>query len=299
MRRAQREAWDCQLVVLSRDEQKQAQCKLRYPEVEYLLGDVTDPEGLALAMSGCETVIHAAAIKYIPEAELNCREAIRINVQGMLNVAHLAWMNSVGHVIGISTDKAAAPVNVYGMTKALMERTFAEMSGKCYDTQFNCVRYGNVIGSTGSVIPVFMRQMQDQGFVTITDPGMTRYWITVDQAIDLILEAYDDPDGDGDVLIKNPMSLSIGNIADVVAGNNIKVIGRRPGEKTHEHMISKEESLRVTCSVLTGPNDRMTFYLHPASHPANDKGTWELTSDGAYRWAHEDMAIAIRDSVLV
>lgn len=256
MRRAKRENWPARFFILSRDETKQHEASVRYPDAQYILGDVTDITRLYHVFIGMHTVIHAAAIKYIPEGELNADECIRVNIDGARTVRDAAVSAGVDQVIGISTDKAAQPINVYGMTKAVMERLFAE-AGYRGRTRFNTVRYGNVIGSTGSVVPVMRRQLMDAGCVKITDPYMTRFWMTVDEAIDTILMARDA--AVGATVVPNPRASSMLDIAYAVLGadgqsmrgeflrdDRLQIIGKRPGEKQHEDLISHYELYRTT-----------------------------------------------------
>jgi UDP-N-acetylglucosamine 4,6-dehydratase/5-epimerase len=162
LRHAIRKAWDAEMIVYSRDEYKQDLCREKYPDATYILGDVRDYERLMMATRNVDVIIHTAAIKFIPEAEFNVDECIAVNVEGTRNVLRAAYHNSVGHTIGISTDKACLPINTYGMTKALCERLFGEFSHQMFCTM---ARYGNVIGSTGSVIPRFQATLKAGGSV--------------------------------------------------------------------------------------------------------------------------------------
>src|SRR5512138_1198683 len=168
------------VTVYSRDEVKQGYLRKRFPDVRFMLGDVRDYDRLLLAMRGHDAVIHAAAYKQVPSAEANVDEAIATNVVGSLNVARAAVHSGVAQVVGISTDKACAPINAYGETKALMEKLFQQADG-WGDTMFNCVRYGNVLGSRGSVVPLFLEQISNGDKYTLTDPDMTRFWMTLEQ----------------------------------------------------------------------------------------------------------------------
>lgn len=256
--------WD--ITVFSRDEQKQDLCRQRWPNVTYKLGDVTDLQCITQACKNQDLVIHTAAIKFIPEAEHNVRETIRINVGGTDNVLR-ACDASGSRVVVLSTDKACAPLNTYGMTKALCERLVGEYARQ--DVQCTAVRYGNVVGSTGSVIPLFQRQLKTQGYVTITDRAMTRFWVSVDQAIDLVLEAADHTQC-GDVVIPKPASMSIGEIADLLVEaygpiekvegrQSVKITGLRPGEKMHEALLDVAESVRAE-------DVGQYYHLKPAWH---------------------------------
>lgn len=233
--------WD--ITVYSRDEYKQVQCAQRWPDVKYVLGDVLNKDRLANCMRGADLVIHTAAVKFIPEAEYNVNEAIDVNVLGTRNVLQAAAEWGVKQVVVISTDKACQPLNVYGMTKALAERMVGEYA-RYYtgSTSYTACRYGNVIGSTGSVVPLFRQQALVHGEITVTDPDMTRYWITVDQAVDLILDACEA--SPGDIVIPTPAAMRIGDIANLF-DVPVKVVGVRPGEKRHEQLLHQQESVRA------------------------------------------------------
>lgn len=247
LRRIERGGWDWRVTCYSRDETKQDECRRRYPGARYVLGDVCDTERLAAAMSGHDVVIHAAAVKYIPEAELNPAECMRVNVGGAQSVITAARRAGVGTVVGISTDKAVRPVNAYGMTKALTERLFAEAAYRsgASGPRFQTVRYGNVVASTGSVIPLFQRQMREDGYVTVTDPAMTRFWMPVDDAVDTILYAMDPCRLPGSVTIPRPQAMNLGNLAVCIAGGAVKITGPRPGEKQHEELMHASEPMRM------------------------------------------------------
>lgn len=260
MRRAHREGWNAKFTIFSRDERKQYDCRQQYPGARFVLGDVCDAPRLSLAMLGHDTVIHAAALKYIPEGELNADECVRVNIDGARSVIEAARAANVAHVVGISTDKAAQPVNVYGMTKAVMERLFAEAADQTY-TKFTTCRYGNVIGSTGSVVPVMRSQFQRTGQVQITDTYMTRFWMSVDDAVDTICRAVEAIPGS--VTVPDPRASSMHGIAYAVLGSlgevmhphdgdikddpRIRIVGKRPGEKQHEDLISHYEMFRTRC----------------------------------------------------
>lgn len=236
--------WEC--TVYSRDETKQDKCRHRYPFARYVLGDVKDFDRLQAVMVGHDWVIHAAAMKYIPEAELNAAECIRVNIGGSETVTRAANAAGILRVVGISTDKAVQPVNIYGMSKAVMERLFADAAQFPGHAEFVCVRYGNVVGSTGSVIPMFRQQLAEFGHVRITNPDMTRFWMSVDEAIDLILVALEQAKP-GSVVIPLARAMRIEDVARAATKDSIKmeIIGQRPGEKLHEQLIHYEESVRV------------------------------------------------------
>ncbi len=237
---------DWEATIYSRDETKQDECARRYPSARYIIGDVKDIDRLTVAMMGHDAVIHAAALKYIPQAELNATECVNVNVLGAYNVLRAARAAAIDRVVGISSDKAVQPVNVYGCTKMLMERLFADTWAFNDPTVFSCVRYGNVIGSTGSVIPLFQRQYAETGKVKITNPHMTRFWMSVDEAIDLIQLALEQA-SPGSVIVPMAQAMSIEDVAKAATKEDVEmeIIGERPGEKNDEMLIHYEESVRV------------------------------------------------------
>ena len=246
---AAKESPDTSFTIFSRDEGKHERARRVYPQHRYVLGDIKDYDRLEMAMVGHDTVIHAAAMKYVPQGEQNVSEAVSVNVEGSRNVALAAIRNKVERVVGISTDKACQPVNVYGMTKLLMERLFQEADGWS-DTNFNLTRYGNVISSTGSVIPLFQRQARE-GYVTLTNPSMTRFWLSVDDAVQLMYQALREPHG-GTVLIPRLRALSMREVAWAAAAVAVgpdraneldyQTIGTRFGEKLHEDLLGHVET---------------------------------------------------------
>lgn len=253
MRRAREENWPCKFTVYSRNELNQVNCAHKFPTARYVLGDVEDSVRLSLSMVGHDTVIHAAALKFIPEGEFNASEVVRVNIDGTRSVISAARIAGVRRVVGISTDKAAQPVNIYGMSKAVMERLFAETSTD-YGTIYTTCRYGNVIGSTGSVVPVMIEQFRTEGQVKITDPSMTRFWMSVDDAVSTILEALEA--GPGVTVVPYPTASNMWSVATAVLAHlkqadtreKILVIGPRPGEKQHEDLITSYERMRTVQS---------------------------------------------------
>lgn len=241
---ASRLEWE--ITVYSRDEQKQNDARRRYPQARYVLGDVCDTDRLAATMTGHDVVIHAAAVKYIPEAEENPGECVRVNVDGARSVITAAVRAGVNTVVGISTDKAVQPLNAYGFTKAIMERLFTEAHYRHGGaTRFQTVRYGNVVGSTGSVIPLFQWQLRHDGYVTLTDPNMTRFWMPVDEAVDTVVYAVSRAHVAGSVTVPRPRAMRMGDLAAAIAGEGeqVKIVGVRPGEKEHELLMHHTESV--------------------------------------------------------
>ena len=236
------------LIVFSRDEQKHfaMQRDLDDARLRFFVGDIRDRSRLMRALRGVDVVIHAAAMKHVPLAEYNPIEAIRTNVDGAANLIDAALERDVETVVGLSTDKAASPVNLYGATKLCMEKLL--VAANSYSGQhgpaFKLVRYGNVVGSNGSVLPLFLRQ-RETGVLTLTDPNMTRFWIRMDQAIDLVMRTLKDGSG-GEVFVPKIPACTVATLADAVAPTAEKrVIGVRPGEKIHELMITVDEARNV------------------------------------------------------
>lgn len=233
------------LIVFSRDEQKQHEMggELRgsdHPSLRYFIGDVRDQSRLELAMRNVDYVIHAAAMKHVPTAEYNPFECVLTNVHGAENIVKAALRAGVGHVIALSTDKAANPINLYGATKLAADKIFVaanNVSG-ADGTRFSVVRYGNVIGSRGSVIP-FFRQLIERGgsVLPITDPEMTRFWITLEQGVDFVLSSLARMLG-GEIFVPKIPSMKIWDVAEaLLPGCGKEVVGIRPGEKLHEVMV--------------------------------------------------------------
>ncbi len=243
-----------EIVVLSRDEKKHFDMKYElrdHPEVTFLIGDVRDKERVDEAMSGIDTVFHTAAMKHVTQCEENVMEAVKTNVQGTHNVVYSALDNGVKRLVSLSTDKAVEPVNVMGMTKALGERivTEAHFSARNKGTKLCCVRYGNVMNSRGSVIPFFRSLLEKDKELLITDLGMTRFLLTLGDAIDLVLFAADNMEG-GEIYVRKAPGVYIKDLAAALAdehGKQLKyrVIGTFPGEKINEVLVSANEKNRA------------------------------------------------------
>ena len=234
------------IIILSRDEMKQwemAKIHGADPRVRFFIGDVRDRERLYRAFRGVDYVIHAAATKIVPTAEYNPFECVKTNVMGAMNVIDAAVDCGVKRVVALSTDKASAPVNLYGATKLASDKLFVASNsyGGEHGTRFAVVRYGNVMGSRGSVIPFFL-SIRDKGVLPITDPRMTRFMISLEQGVELVWHALEDMEG-GEIYVKKIPSMKVPDIARVVAPEaRQEVIGIRPGEKLHEQMIGPEDS---------------------------------------------------------
>jgi UDP-N-acetylglucosamine 4,6-dehydratase len=236
------------LIVFSRDELKQHEMRQEFPDsgdspVRYFLGDVRDRERLYRAFYGVDVVVHAAALKQVPACEYNPFEAILTNVMGAKNVVDAAIDCGVQRVMALSTDKACQPVNLYGATKLCAEKLFVDGNAYSGDrpTRFACARYGNVVASRGSVIPVFLEQRRN-GRITITDPAMSRFWITLEQGVRFVVRSVEEMHG-GEIFVPKIPSMTILELSRTIAPDcEIDVIGMRPGEKTHEILVSEDEA---------------------------------------------------------
>jgi UDP-N-acetylglucosamine 4,6-dehydratase/5-epimerase len=239
------------LVILSRDEQKQFQMAQEFSEKEfsqirYLLGDVRDQDRLVRAFEGIDIVIHAAAMKHVHLAEYNPDECIKTNIGGAQNVIHAALQTSVSNVVALSTDKACAPINLYGATKLTSDKLFVAANNirGAKQIKFSVVRYGNVMGSNGSVIPFFIKK-REEGKLPITDVAMTRFNISLQGGVEMVMYAIQHAWG-GEIFIPKIPSYRITDIAKAIAPScEIDVIGVRPGEKIHEEMITASDSFNT------------------------------------------------------
>ncbi|ADE13583.1 polysaccharide biosynthesis protein CapD [Nitrosococcus halophilus Nc 4] len=239
------------LVVFSRDELKQFEMSQEFspsdhPGLRYFIGDVRDYDRLRRAMEGIDTVIHAAALKQVPAAEYNPFEAIKTNVLGAQNVIEAALDTGVQRVIALSTDKAAAPINLYGATKLCADKLFTAANNirGHRDIRFAVVRYGNVMGSRGSVIPFFLERRKT-GVLPITDPSMTRFNISLQEGVNMVLWAVENAQG-GEIFVPKIPSYRITDLAMAIGPDcEHKVIGIRPGEKIHEEMITASDSINT------------------------------------------------------
>jgi UDP-N-acetylglucosamine 4,6-dehydratase len=237
------------LIIFSRDELKQYEMAQRfspedYPFMRYFIGDVRDVDRLEMAMRNVDYVVHAAALKHVPIAEYNPFECIRTNVMGAENVVTAAIRTGVKHVVALSTDKAANPINLYGASKLAADKIFVagnNLSG-ADGARFSVVRYGNVIGSRGSVLPFFKKLIAEGAdALPITDERMTRFWITLDQGVDFVLSSMASMKG-GEIFIPKIPSTKMVDLAHTVAPDlPLKIIGIRPGEKLHEIMVTEDD----------------------------------------------------------
>ena len=234
------------IIVFSRDELKQHEMRAAgydHPSLRYFIGDIRDKERCKRAFDGVDVVIHAAALKQVPACEYNPMEAIKTNILGSSNVIDAALDAGVKKVLALSTDKAVNPINLYGATKLAAEKLFVQSNAYAGGsaTRFSCVRYGNVVGSRGSVVPVFLKQ-RATGTVTITDDRMTRFWISLEQGVRFVIRCVEQMEG-GEVFVPKIPSMKVIDLARAVAPDaQINIVGIRPGEKLHEVLISEDEA---------------------------------------------------------
>ena len=236
------------LVIFSRDELKQYEMaqqfpETKYPAIRYFIGDVRDPDRLRRALEGIDTVVHAAALKQVPAAEYNPFECIKTNVLGAQNLIEASLDSDVRNVVALSTDKAAAPINLYGATKLCSDKLFTAANNirGARELKLSVVRYGNVMGSRGSVIPFFLAQRKT-GVLPITDPAMTRFNITLQEGVEMVLWSLEHAWG-GEILVPKIPSYRITDVAMAIGPEcQHPVVGVRPGEKVHEEMITTSDS---------------------------------------------------------
>jgi UDP-N-acetylglucosamine 4,6-dehydratase len=291
--------------LFSRDELKQSEARTRFGDerVRYLIGDVRDRRRLTRAAQGASIIVHAAAMKQVAACEYNPFEAVNTNVLGAQNVVDAAIDARVERVVALSTDKAVNPFNLYGATKLCAEKIVVQ--GNAYgasSTRLACVRYGNVVGSRGSVVPIFQHQAQE-GHLTITDKRMTRFWITLDQAVDLVFGAINNLEG-GEIFIPKIPSMRVTDLARVIApGTPHTVVGIRPGEKLHEVLLTDSEAANTW-------DIGDAFVLLPQHQTWPTSGRWKLegtkvkegftySSDTNPWWLDEDGLRNLLESVPV
>jgi len=234
------------IIIFSRDELKQHEMQVHgfdHPSLRYFIGDVRDRERLVRAMHAVDIVVHAAALKQVPACEYNPMEAIKTNIMGTANVVEAALDAGVKKVMTISTDKAVSPANLYGATKLAAEKLTVQSNAYAAGTatRYSCVRYGNVVGSRGSVVPLFLKQ-RESGKVTITDERMTRFWLSLEQGVRFVIRCIEQMHG-GEVFVPKIPSTKVVDLARAIVPNaKIDIVGIRPGEKLHEALISEDEA---------------------------------------------------------
>jgi UDP-N-acetylglucosamine 4,6-dehydratase/5-epimerase len=283
------------LIIFSRDELKQHEMRVSgfdHPSLRYFIGDVRDQQRLHRAMHSVDIVIHAAALKQVPACEYNPMEAIKTNILGSSNVIEAALDAGVKKVMALSTDKAVNPVNLYGATKLAAEKLFVQSNTYAAGTatRFSCVRYGNVVGSRGSVIPIFLQQ-RDNGKLTITDARMTRFWLTIDQGVRFVIRCTEQMLG-GEVFVPKISSTRIADLARVIAPHaELDMIGIRPGEKLHEVLVHEDEArstVELEDMFVVMPTAELWF-----GHEWQDKGRalpdgYRYTSETNQQWLSDD-----------
>jgi UDP-N-acetylglucosamine 4,6-dehydratase len=259
-----------QLVIFSRDELKQHQMRaagFTHPSLRYFLGDVRDAARLERAFAGATVVVHAAALKQVPACEHNPFEAIQTNIMGSRNVIDAAMKQGVRRVLALSTDKAVNPANVYGATKLCAEKMFVQANADAGNVEicFSCARYGNVLGSRGGVVQMFLEQRK-RGKISVTDPRMTRFWITLEKGVKFVIRCVEEMRG-GEIFVPKIPSMRMLDLAKVIAqGCEIETVGIRAGEKLHEALVSEDEARHtvevgdmyvIQPSTLSNGNGRM------------------------------------------
>jgi UDP-N-acetylglucosamine 4,6-dehydratase len=278
------------LIIFSRDELKQHDMQASgfdHPSLRYFIGDIRDKSRLERAFAGVTVVVHAAALKQVPACEYNPFEAIQTNIMGGKNVIDVAIDRGVSRILALSTDKAVNPINLYGATKLCAEKMFVQANAYAgtQDTLFSCARYGNVVGSRGSVIPVFLEQRK-RGKITVTDPRMTRFWITLEQGVRFVVNCIERMHG-GEIFVPKIPSMTLVDMAKTVApGCEIEYIGIRAGEKLHEVLVSEDEARHTL--------EAEDMYVIQPNHPWWKLDNWadakpvpegfSYTSDGNERW---------------
>jgi UDP-N-acetylglucosamine 4,6-dehydratase (inverting) len=297
------------LVIYSRDELKQSEMKADFgggseSPLRFFLGDVRDQDRLRRAMEGIDTVVHAAALKQVPASEYNPMEFVKTNVLGAQNVIEAALDTSVQRVVALSTDKAAAPVNLYGATKLASDKLFtaAQNIKGWRDLRFSVVRYGNVMGSRGSVVPFFLERART-GILPITDPAMTRFNISLDEGVQLVLWALVNGHG-GEILVPKIPSFRITDLAEAIAPTaEHRIVGIRPGEKIHEEMITSSDSFSTVdlgpyYSILASGGDALREEYIKATQATPVKRGFTFSSGDNKRFLSvEELRSLIRQNV--
>lgn len=239
--------------IFSRDEKKQEDMRIAINDdkVKFVIGDVRDYESVSQALLGVDFVFHAAALKQVPSCEFYPMEAVRTNIHGTDNVINAAIVNNVKRVVVLSTDKAVYPINAMGISKAMAEKVVIARSRSVPEdgTVLCCTRYGNVMASRGSVIPLFIEQLKKREKLTITDPSMTRFLMSLDDSVDLVLHAFENAQ-QGDLFVQKAPASTVGDLAQALKemlnkDNEIQIIGTRHGEKLYESLVSREEMARA------------------------------------------------------
>lgn len=282
------------IIIFSRDELKQHEMQVggfSHPSLRYFIGDIRDRERLVRAMHGVDVVVHAAALKQVPACEYNPMEAVKTNIIGTSNVLEAALDAGVKKVLALSTDKAVSPANLYGGTKLVAEKLVIQSNNYAAgsSTRYACVRYGNVVGSRGSVVPLFLKQ-RENGTVTITDERMTRFWLSLEQGVKFVIDCIEQMEG-GEVFVPKIPSTKVIDLAKAIVPNaKINIIGIRPGEKLHEDLLSEDEARnaveREDMYIIRPPETLWNRSQQYAGKPLPDGFTY--TSDNNSEWLDID-----------
>lgn len=279
------------LIVYSRDELKQHEMRMAgfdHPNLRYFIGDVRDLHRLRRAFNGVDLVVHAAALKQVPACEYNPMEAVKTNILGSSNVVDAALDAGVEKVLALSTDKAVNPVNLYGATKLAAEKLMIQSNAYAggMTTRFSCVRYGNVVGSRGSVVPLFIQQ-REKGEITLTDERMTRFWISLEQGVRFVIRCIEDMQG-GEVFVPKIPSMKMTDLAKAIAPEaKIRNIGIRPGEKLHEVLISDDEArstVELDDMYVVQPPAALWFGYHWSEKGRHLPENYHYASDNNTEW---------------
>jgi UDP-N-acetylglucosamine 4,6-dehydratase/5-epimerase len=279
------------IIIYSRDELKQYEMQASgfdHPSLRYFIGDVRDRERLLRAMQGVDVVVHAAALKQVPACEYNPMEAVKTNIMGTSNVVEAALDADVKKVMALSTDKAVNPVNLYGATKLAAEKLTVQSNAYAAGsaTRYSCVRYGNVVGSRGSVVPAFLKQ-RESGKVTITDERMTRFWLSLEQGVRFVISCIEQMEG-GEVFVPKIPSMKVIDLAKAIAPSaNVDVIGIRPGEKLHEVLISEDEArntVELKTMFVVQPAEAFWFGYSWQKHGKLLSDGYRYSSDNNKEW---------------
>lgn len=286
---AEREGWNAEFIIFSRDEAKQSKLRKQFPQHTYILGDVAKKDDVRSSVRGIRPkyILHYAAYKMIPSSQVNSNATIWTNIVGSQNVVEAALEYGVNKVIASSTDKACQSINFYGASKLIMEGVFQD-ANKWGTTSFHLARYGNVVSSNSSVVPFFREQIAKGGPVTITDLQMTRFWISLREAVDLILRA--SKTSPGVIVVPKAPVMSVWDVANCLIGETgkggqvkIQTIGIRAGEKIHESMVSEAESYHTEEGenhfYIYPPNSKVKTHDVPFSY-TTENASRELTDDG-------------------
>jgi len=293
-KRRKKEGWTGKLTVYSTDTMKHEKMRREYPDITFIQGDIRNPETLYNGMVGHDIVIHAAAVKVIPASEYNTIDTIDVNINGTLTVCATAVQANIKHVLNISTDKAAHACNAYGSTKYLTEKILQEYARQGFDTQFHLVRFGNVLESNGSVIEAWKKRVDAGLPILITDPDMTRYWLSPDQAVEFAIKALSLESGH--IFVPLLPSLSIGKLAEYTVGDvEQEEIPVRPGEKKDETLITKEEAKFVSVFLSQKIGTMPWFDLSPTTEEVDTIPVSPYTSDTSRELTKEELLELLND----